>query len=104
MLTRSAVATASALCILGWLLIIGFTADAQDRGADRAVLLVIFGRASGLTGDPSTGEAVLQIDDGSHTWSCAIGNSTAPEAGTQVIACCAFSPGHPLAITRIVSL
>jgi hypothetical protein len=101
MLPKSAVATASALCILGWLLVFGVSADAQDRGAEGPTLLVLFGQAGSVTQDPSTGETVLEIYDGSHAWSCAIGDAPVPEGGSQIIAYCALSPGNHPTITRI---
>jgi len=103
MLTRSNVATASALCVLGWALLFGLSSCPSGQDDGDASLLIIFGWAGPVSQDPATGELSICIDDGVKNWSCAVsGDAERPEAGTQVIAVCSVRPGATPTVLRFL--
>ena len=103
MLTRSNVAAASALCILGWVLIFGLSADANDNESSGPALLVLYGKVGSAVQDPAIGEYALSIDDGARNWSCAIASGIqSPEAGSQIIAICSLQPGSLPTVIQII--
>ena len=103
MLTRSNVMVASALCILGWALIFGLSADANDDESSGPALLILFGRVGSAVPDSTIDEYALSIDDGARNWSCAItGGIQCPEAGSQIIAICSQQPGSLPTVIRII--
>jgi len=104
MLARSNVAAASALCVLGWALIFGISADVCDKGTIEPAILVILGRVDNFTQGAPSGEATLAIDDGARIWSCTIAGGVArPEAGSLIFAYCKLPPGLPPEIICIGS-